>query len=180
MNPNDIKVPFVLNCQVTGKTVAYTAKDYVLRKINNYGGEQKMRDGYVCSEAKKLLKAGKTAAEVITILNGTLDPVEVQKKLDSGILFLQKKVGKRAKPAAAPQVDPGDQVPAAAPAVPEATPATQPDAAAPVPEAAPVVTETTPEATPAPQVEPDAKPAAAKKKHSSKHKKVEEPASNPQ
>lgn len=153
---NQIKVPYILECQVTGIKKSYTSVPFVERKIENYGGDEAaMIAGYVCRDAKKLLKAFKleeltvdNVQSVITQLGGTKNAQEVFDAIKSGKLFLKKMVKHREKPAApiteAPVVD-------AAPVVaPEAAPA----------EPAPVVPEPT----------GDKVTAGAAKKKSSKKK----------
>lgn len=153
---SNIKVPYILECQVTGIKKSYTSVPFVERKIENYGGDEAaMIAGYVCRDAKKLLKAFKleeltveNVQEVITQLGGTKNAQEVFDAIKSGKLFLKKMVKRREKPAApvteAPVVD-------AAPVVaPEAAPA----------EPAPVVPEPT----------GDKVTAGATKKKSSKKK----------
>ena len=153
---NQIKVPYIIECQVTGIKKSYTSVPFVERKIENYGGDEAaMIAGYVCRDAKKLLKAFKleeltvdNVQSVITQLGGTKNAQEVFDAIKSGKLFLKKMVKHREKPAApiteAPVVD-------AAPIVaPEAAPA----------EPAPVVPEPT----------GDKVTAGATKKKSSKKK----------
>lgn len=123
---NQIKVPYILECQVTGIKKSYTSVPFVERKIENYGGDEAaMIAGYVCRDAKKLLKAFKleeltveNVQSVITQLGGTKNAQEVLDAIKSGKLFLKKMVKHREKPAApiteAPVVD-------AAPVVPEPT-----------------------------------------------------------
>lgn len=134
---NQIKVPYILTCQVTGIQKSYTSVPFVERKIENYGGDEAaMVAGYVCRDAKKLLKAFKleeltvdNVQSVITQLGGTKNAQEVFDAIKSGKLFLKKMVKHREKPAApatekpiepaAP--DPVPEVPAASeqPVVPE-------------------------------------------------------------
>ena len=153
---SNIKVPYILKCQVTGIQKSYTSVKFVENKIANYGGDESvMVAGYVCRDAKKLLKAFKpeeltvdNVQSVITQLGGTTNAQEVFDNIKSGKLFLKKMVKHREKPAApvteAPVVD-------AAPVVaPEAAPA----------EPAPVVLEPT----------GDKVTAGATKKKSSKKK----------
>lgn len=153
---SNIKVPYILKCQVTGIQKSYTSVPFVERKIENYGGDEAaMIAGYVCRDAKKLLKAFKpeeltvdNVQSVITQLGGTTNAQNVFDNIKSGKLFLKKMVKHREKPAApiteAPVVD-------AAPVVaPEAAPA----------EPAPVVPEPT----------SDKVTAGATKKKSSKKK----------
>ena len=128
---SNIKVPYILKCQVTGIQKSYTSVKFVENKIANYGGDESvMVAGYVCRDAKKLLKAFKpeeltvdNVQSVITQLGGTMDAQEVFDNIKSGKLFLKKMVKHREKPAApvteAPVVDAAPVVaPEAAPAEP--------------------------------------------------------------
>lgn len=128
---NQIKVPYILECQVTGIKKSYTSVKFVENKIANYGGDEAvMIAGYVCRDAKKLLKAFKleeltveNVQSVITQLGGTTNAQEVFDNIKSGKLFLKKMVKHREKPAApiteAPVVDAAPAEPA--PVVPEPT-----------------------------------------------------------
>ena len=128
---SNIKVPYILKCQVTGIQKSYTSVKFVENKIANYGGDESvMVAGYVCRDAKKLLKAFKpeeltvdNVQSVITQLGGTTNAQEVFDNIKSGKLFLKKMVKHREKPAApiteAPVVDAAPVVaPEAAPAEP--------------------------------------------------------------
>ena len=105
---NQIKVPYILECQVTGIKKSYTSVKFVENKIANYGGDEAvMVAGYVCRDAKKLLKAFKpeeltvdNVQSVITQLGGTTNAQEVFDNIKSGKLFLKKMVKHREKPAA--------------------------------------------------------------------------------
>lgn len=101
----DIKVPYILTCIVTGLTKAYTSKEFVQRKIDNYGGDEaKMVAGYVCKDAKREIKALGDVAKitegdvekVIKKLGGTADAGKSLKAILGGDLFLTKKVKVRA------------------------------------------------------------------------------------
>ena len=108
---NQIKVPYILECQVTGIKKSYTSVKFVENKIANYGGDEAvMVAGYVCRDAKKLLKAFKpeeltveNVQSVITQLGGTTNAQEVFDNIKSGKLFLKKMVKHREKPAASEQ-----------------------------------------------------------------------------
>ena len=128
---NQIKVPYILECQVTGIKKSYTSVKFVENKIANYGGDEAvMIAGYVCRDAKKLLKAFKleeltveNVQSVITQLGGTKNAQEVFDAIKSGKLFLKKMVKHREKPAA-PATAPVTEAPAAseqpvAPVIPE-------------------------------------------------------------
>lgn len=103
-----VKVPYILTCQVTGIQKSYTSVPFVERKIENYGGDEAaMVAGYVCRDAKKLLKAFDLekltvddVQSVITQLGGTKNAQEVFDAIKSGKLFLKKMVKHREKPAA--------------------------------------------------------------------------------
>ena len=131
---NQIKVPYILECQVTGIKKSYTSVPFVERKIENYGGDEAaMIAGYVCRDAKKLLKAFKleeltveNVQSVITQLGGTKNAQEVFDAIKSGKLFLKKMVKHREKPIepAAPATAPVTEAPAASeqpvtPVIPE-------------------------------------------------------------
>ena len=134
---SNIKVPYILKCQVTGIQKSYTSVKFVENKIANYGGDESvMVAGYVCRDAKKLLKAFKpeeltvdNVQSVITQLGGTTNAQEVFDNIKSGKLFLKKMVKHREKPAApvteAPVVDaaPITEAPVVAPEAAPAEPA---------------------------------------------------------
>lgn len=97
----DIKVPYILTCLVTGLVKSYTSKEFVQRKIDNYGGdEQAMKDGFVCKDAKRELKAlgdlskvtESDIQKVITELGGTESAKTALERIQGGKLFLTKKV----------------------------------------------------------------------------------------
>ena len=129
---NQIKVPYILTCQVTGIQKSYTSVPFVERKIENYGGDEAaMVAGYVCRDAKKLLKTFKleeltvdNVQSVITQLGGTKNAQEVFDAIKSGKLFLKKMVKHREKPAAPATekpIEPATEAPAASeqPVIPE-------------------------------------------------------------
>ena len=129
---NQIKVPYILTCQVTGIQKSYTSVPFVERRIENYGGDEAaMVAGYVCRDAKKLLKAFKleeltvdNVQSVITQLGGTKNAQEVFDAIKSGKLFLKKMVKHREKPAAPATekpIEPATEAPAASeqPVIPE-------------------------------------------------------------
>lgn len=163
---SNIKVPYIIKCQVTGLQKSYTAVDFVERKIANYGGDEAaMVAGYICKDAKAALKALNVKPEeltvdqvkdVITKLGGTEDAQVALDRIKSGKLFLTKKVKVRVKK---------EEVPAAAPVAPEVTveaPA-EPAPEAPsadIPESAPTEPASTTDAAP----EAPVKKKAAKKK----------------
>lgn len=128
---NQIKVPYILTCQVTGIQKSYTSVPFVERKIENYGGDEAaMVAGYVCRDAKKLLKAFKleeltvdNVQSVITQLGGTKNAQEVFDAIKSGKLFLKKMVKHREKPAAPATEKPIE------PAAPATAPVTEAPAA---------------------------------------------------
>jgi hypothetical protein len=64
-------LPFRLTCTVSGLTKVYTSIDYINGKLHRFGGLKNLLEKYVCRDAKRLLKAGKTPEEVKQILNPT-------------------------------------------------------------------------------------------------------------
>lgn len=136
---NQIKVPYILECQVTGIKKSYTSVPFVERKIENYGGDEAaMIAGYVCRDAKKLLKLFKleeltvdNVQSVITQLGGNKNAQEVFDAIKSGKLFLKKMVKHREKPAA----------PATEKPIEPAAPATAPVTEAPAASEQPVIPE---------------------------------------
>lgn len=71
MKAAQIQVPFVMTCQVTGIQKVFTSRDYIQKKLDGFGGNmKKMLDTYVCEDAKRLLKEGKTVRQVIQLLGG--------------------------------------------------------------------------------------------------------------
>lgn len=164
---SNIKVPYILTCQVTGIQKSYTSVPFVERKIENYGGDEAaMVAGYVCRDAKKLLKAFKpeeltvdNVQSVITQLSGNKSAQEVFDSIKSGKLFLKKMVKHREKPAAPAVETPITEAP---------VPADQPAA-----EAAPVTAE--------PAGDKKTAGAPKKKSHKKKSAKVAEaPVTEPQ
>lgn len=100
---SSIKVPYTLTCMVTGIQKTYTSLEFVNNKIQAYGGEQAMVEGYVCRDAKKALKAFDIqkltvddVKKVIDDLKGTADAQKSFDLIKSGKLFLTKKVKARA------------------------------------------------------------------------------------
>ena len=64
-----------LTCVITGRTlVASTA--YYERKIEHAGGEDKLKQSYICKEAKVLLRKGYNIEKVRDVLNIDLSKVQ--------------------------------------------------------------------------------------------------------
>jgi len=81
----EIKVPFIMTCQVTGLKKVFTSRDFIQRKIDSYDGDiKKMLDTYVCEDAKRLLREGKSVDQVNKLLGGNKTAKEVS--LDTLIL----------------------------------------------------------------------------------------------
>ena len=164
---SNIKVPYILKCQVTGIQKSYTSVKFVENKIANYGGDESvMVAGYVCRDAKKLLKAFKleeltvdNVQSVITQLGGTTNAQEVFDNIKSGKLFLKKMVKHREKPAA----------PATEKPIEPAAPATAPVTEAPAASEQPVTEQ--PVAPVIPEPVGDKATAGAPKKSSKKSSK---------
>jgi hypothetical protein len=71
MKAANIQVPFVMTCQVTGLQKVFTSRDYIQKKLDGFGGNmKKMLDTYVCEDAKRLHREGKTVRQIIQALGG--------------------------------------------------------------------------------------------------------------
>jgi hypothetical protein len=68
-NGDVYNIPFNITCTVSGLTKVYTSEEYINGKLDRFKGLENLRKTYVCRDAKKLLKAGKTPDEVKQILN---------------------------------------------------------------------------------------------------------------
>lgn len=78
MKVDNIQVPFVMECQVTGIRKVFTSRDYIAKKLEGFGGNmKKMLDTYVCEDAKGLLREGKSVRQVNQILGGNKRASEV-------------------------------------------------------------------------------------------------------
>lgn len=85
----EIKVPFILTCQVTGLKKVFTSRDFIQRKIDSYGGDiKRMIDTYVCEDAKRLLREGKSVSEVNQKLGGN----KTDKDVDLTTLILDRRM----------------------------------------------------------------------------------------
>lgn len=62
-------IPFNLTCTVSGLTKVYTSEEYINGKLIRFKGLTNLIATYICRDAQKLLKAGKTAEEVRAQLN---------------------------------------------------------------------------------------------------------------
>lgn len=63
------EIPFRITCNATGLVKTYTLASYINRKIDRFGGLEKLHKTYICKDAKRMLKEGKTIQEVIAALN---------------------------------------------------------------------------------------------------------------
>ena len=57
-------------CIITGKTTPFT-KEYLERKVNEYGSEEMLHQKYICKQAKSMLKRGYTIQEVQGVLGAS-------------------------------------------------------------------------------------------------------------
>lgn len=80
-------IPFNLTCTVSGLTKVYTSEEYINGKLIRFKGLTNLIATYICRDAQKLLKAGKTAEEVRALLNKVTEaatvpaaPVQEEKK----------------------------------------------------------------------------------------------------
>lgn len=102
-----IKVPFIITCQVTGIPKVYTSKTFVQRKLANYDNDMdKMRNRYVCKDARRVIRETVGDAPAITAdhiaiaiktLGGTTDANAVYAKIQAGELDLKKVVKRTPK-----------------------------------------------------------------------------------
>jgi len=78
------EIPFKITCNATGLVKTYTLESYINRKIDRFGGLEKLHKKYICKDANRLLKEGKTIQEVIEALvppvTPTTPPVEEVKE----------------------------------------------------------------------------------------------------
>ena len=69
------EIPFRITCNATGLVKTYTLASYINRKIDRFGGLEKLHKTYICKDAKRMLKEGKTIQEVIQALNPSKEEV---------------------------------------------------------------------------------------------------------
>ena len=77
------EIPFHITCNVSGLVKTYTLESYINRKIDRFGGLEKLYSKYVCKDAKKLLKEGMTPEEVKMKLN---PPKEEEVKIEDPVM----------------------------------------------------------------------------------------------
>lgn len=77
------EIPFRITCNVSGLVKTYTLESYINRKIDRFGGLEKLYSKYVCKDAKKLLKEGMTPEEVKMKLN---PPKEEEVKIEDPVM----------------------------------------------------------------------------------------------
>lgn len=78
MKVENIQVPFVMECNVTGLRKVFTSPEYIANKLKPFGGNvKKMLRTYVCEDAKRLLKSGLSVRQVNKELGGTKKANEV-------------------------------------------------------------------------------------------------------
>jgi len=65
------EIPFKIVCNVSGLTKTYTLESYINRKIDRFGGLEKLLSKYVCKDANRLLKQDLTPQQVKEKLNPT-------------------------------------------------------------------------------------------------------------
>lgn len=66
-----IHIPFIMTCNVTGLQKSFTNREYIASKLSTFNGNlKKMLETYVCEDAKRLLKEGKTVRQVNIELGG--------------------------------------------------------------------------------------------------------------
>ena len=57
-----------ITCVVTGKQTIYSG-DFLQKKIDEYGSEEKLNEMYICREVKSFLKKGYKVVDIRKILN---------------------------------------------------------------------------------------------------------------
>lgn len=62
-------IPFNITCTVSGLTKVYTSEEYINKKLDRFGGLEKLNQTYICRDALKLRKAGKSDEEIKQILS---------------------------------------------------------------------------------------------------------------
>lgn len=54
---DEIILPLKLKCNISGKEVVYTSREYVEKKLLKYGGSlERMRKEFVCRDARRMVK----------------------------------------------------------------------------------------------------------------------------
>lgn len=94
-NTDTYNIPFNIVCTVSGLTKVYTSEEYINGKITRFGGLAALREKYICREAKKLAKAGKTKEEIIAILNTPkvlTTPVDAQLPAPAPVIITETEV----------------------------------------------------------------------------------------
>lgn len=62
------QIPFEIVCTISGQVKTYTSEEFINGKIERFGGLDKLREKYVCRDAERLMKQGKSKEEVIELL----------------------------------------------------------------------------------------------------------------
>lgn len=74
-----------ITCVVTGKQTVYSG-DFLQKKIDEYGSEEKLNQYYICREVKSFLKKGYNVLDIRKILNVDDDiplaPDEILKEIE--------------------------------------------------------------------------------------------------
>ena len=87
-------IPFVMTCQVTGLQKAFTSRAYIENKLRAFKGNmQRMLDTYVCDDAKRLLREGKTVRQVNLELDGKYK-YQGASKIDLSTLILDRRMSR--------------------------------------------------------------------------------------
>lgn len=79
-----------LVCIITGRTLT-AHKDYYNRKVEKLGSEEKLKETYICKEAKDLLLKGTSVDEIRKMLNVNTDGLtDVSPEIINEILIQKK------------------------------------------------------------------------------------------
>lgn len=75
------QIPFDITCTVSGAVKTYSSEDFINDKIDRFGGLPNLIATYVCRDAQRLVKAGKTVDEIKKIIaaNGPIPKVSLVK-----------------------------------------------------------------------------------------------------
>ena len=103
---DEFTLPLRLKCTVSGKEVVYTSADYIRKKLEKYGGSlDRLRNEYICRDAKREMKEGKQVTQVINKIPDRsikIDTTPVEPK--ARIVFKPEKLQPLTKEQSAPDV----------------------------------------------------------------------------
>lgn len=89
-----------LKCVITGRTL-FATNDYYQRKVEQAGSEDKLRESYICKEAKNMIKQGYTVDKIREMLSvdlatvGEVDEQVLQDVLNTGKSYLRNSINQQ-------------------------------------------------------------------------------------